>query len=111
MEGHARRLILVLVLVATILVPSAPDVAAANQTMAVIVVPTNQATSLGATVTATIHVFRYGVHADPTSFGLKLLLWLDEVRRHLARSGQLRARVAVGKISGAVGIFGRSAIG
>ncbi len=67
MEGHARRLILVLVLVATILVPSAPDVAAANQTMAVIVVPTNQATSLGATVTATIHVFRYGVHADPTT--------------------------------------------
>lgn len=45
----------------------------------------------------------HGVHADPTSFGLKMLLWLDEVRRHLARLGQLRERVAVGKISGAVG--------
>ena len=45
----------------------------------------------------------HGVHAEPTTFGLKLASWLDEVRRGRARLAEAKAQVAVGKISGAVG--------
>ncbi|HZP26727.1 MAG TPA: adenylosuccinate lyase [Dehalococcoidia bacterium] len=45
----------------------------------------------------------HGVHAEPTSFGLKLALWLDELRRDRRRLQQARAEVAYGKISGPVG--------
>lgn len=45
----------------------------------------------------------HGIHAEPTTFGLKLLLWLAEVQRDRVRLGQARAEVAVGKLSGAVG--------
>ena len=45
----------------------------------------------------------HGVHAEPTSFGLKLLVWLDEIKRGQERLAQARSAVAVGKISGAVG--------
>ncbi len=45
----------------------------------------------------------HGVHAEPTSFGLKCLLWLDELRRARARLAAATAEVAVGKISGPVG--------
>lgn len=45
----------------------------------------------------------HGVHAEPTTFGLKLLIWIDELRRHRARLTDARATVAVGKISGSVG--------
>ncbi len=45
----------------------------------------------------------HGVHAEPITFGLKLLIWLDEVRRHRARLAEARATIAVGKISGSVG--------
>ncbi|MBT9162907.1 MAG: Adenylosuccinate lyase [Dehalococcoidia bacterium] len=45
----------------------------------------------------------HGVHAEPTTFGLKLALWYEEVRRHEARLAEARRGVAVGKISGAVG--------
>ncbi|MBM3957163.1 MAG: adenylosuccinate lyase, partial [Gemmatimonadetes bacterium] len=42
----------------------------------------------------------HGVHAEPMSFGLKLALWWDEMRRHRERLAQTREMVAVGKISG-----------
>ncbi|MBT9141248.1 MAG: Adenylosuccinate lyase [Dehalococcoidia bacterium] len=45
----------------------------------------------------------HGVHAEPTTFGLKLALWYEEMRRHQARLAEARRGVAVGKISGAVG--------
>ncbi|MEK7818545.1 MAG: adenylosuccinate lyase [Bacteroidota bacterium] len=47
----------------------------------------------------------HGVHAEPTTFGLKLALWFDETRRNLKRLQQSREMIAVGKISGAVGTF------
>jgi adenylosuccinate lyase len=47
----------------------------------------------------------HGIHAEPTSFGLTFALWYDEMRRNRARLQAARERVAVGKISGAVGAF------
>ena len=47
----------------------------------------------------------HGVHAEPMSFGLKLALWWDEMRRHKARLAQLRDVVGVGKLSGPVGSY------
>jgi adenylosuccinate lyase len=47
----------------------------------------------------------HGVHAEPTTFGLKLALWYDETRRNIERLRQAKEAVAVGKISGAVGTF------
>ncbi len=45
----------------------------------------------------------HGVHAEPTSFGLKLLGWYAELGRQRARLGRAFAGIAFGKISGAVG--------
>ncbi len=45
----------------------------------------------------------HGIHAEPTTFGLKLALMYDELGRALQRLRQARASVAVGKLSGAVG--------
>ena len=45
----------------------------------------------------------HGVHAEPTTFGLKLALWWDEMQRNRARLVEAGAQVRVGKISGAVG--------
>ena len=45
----------------------------------------------------------HGVHAEPMSFGLKLALWYDEMRRNHKRLHDAREQIAVGKISGAVG--------
>src|SRR5579883_120760 len=45
----------------------------------------------------------HGMHAEPTSFGLKMALWIDEMRRNALRLEQAREQMAVGKISGAVG--------
>ena len=47
----------------------------------------------------------HGVHAEPTSFGLTFALWYDEMGRHRERLEKTRERVAIGKISGAVGAF------
>jgi adenylosuccinate lyase len=47
----------------------------------------------------------HGVHAEPTSFGLKLALWVEEMRRNLHRLAEARKIVSVGKISGAVGNY------
>lgn len=45
----------------------------------------------------------HGMHAEPTTFGLKLAVWYDELRRHLHRLEIAIDEIAVGKISGAVG--------
>src|SRR5213596_1686458 len=47
----------------------------------------------------------HGVHAEPTSFGLKAAVWYTEARRNLERLRRARASVMVGKLSGAVGNF------
>ncbi len=47
----------------------------------------------------------HGVHAEPTTFGLKLALWYDEVRRHQGRFRESVETMRVGKLSGAVGTF------
>jgi len=47
----------------------------------------------------------HGVHAEPTSFGLKLALWTQEMRRNLERLVEAKRVIAVGKISGAVGTY------
>lgn len=46
----------------------------------------------------------HGVHAEPITFGFKLLGWYAEMERHRQRLQQARKEVAVGKVSGAVGI-------
>jgi adenylosuccinate lyase len=45
----------------------------------------------------------HGVHAEPTTFGLKLASWVDETRRCLYRLEEARNIISFGKISGAVG--------
>ena len=47
----------------------------------------------------------HGIHAEPISFGLKLALWIEEMRRNLQRLTEAKKTVAVGKISGAVGTY------
>ena len=47
----------------------------------------------------------HGVHAEPTTFGLKMAMFYDEFRRHLNHLRAVRREVSVGKISGAVGTF------
>ena len=47
----------------------------------------------------------HGVHAEPTTFGLKLALMFDETQRNLKRLQLAKEEVAQGKISGAVGTF------
>ena len=45
----------------------------------------------------------HGVHAEPTTFGLKLAGWVSEIRRAQGRLAEAKAQIAYGKISGAVG--------
>lgn len=47
----------------------------------------------------------HGVHAEPTTFGLKLALWYEEMKRNLERFQAAAAGIAFGKISGAVGTY------
>ncbi len=47
----------------------------------------------------------HGVHAEPTTFGLKLALWFDETGRNLARLKSAQEGACVGKLSGAVGTY------
>jgi adenylosuccinate lyase len=47
----------------------------------------------------------HGVHAEPTTFGLKLANWYAEMSRHALRFAEAREQIRVGKISGAVGTF------
>ena len=45
----------------------------------------------------------HGMQAEPTTFGLKLAVWYDELRRHRERLAMAKKDIAVGQISGAVG--------
>ncbi len=47
----------------------------------------------------------HGVHAEPITFGLKLAIWYEEMKRNYERLSSALERVSVGKISGAVGTF------
>ena len=47
----------------------------------------------------------HGVHAEPTTFGLKLAIWWDEMRRNRHRLEEAKKNAGVGKISGAVGTY------
>ena len=48
----------------------------------------------------------HGIHAEPTTFGLKLLNWHAETRRNIERFHAAAEGMRVGKLSGAVGTFG-----
>lgn len=69
--------------------------------------------SLAATLKERAFQFKYtvqigrthGVHAEPVTFGWKIALWYDEVRRNTARFQAAAEEMRVGKISGAVGVF------
>jgi adenylosuccinate lyase len=47
----------------------------------------------------------HGVHAEPITFGFKLALWSEEIRRHITRWERSLESIATGKISGAVGTY------
>ncbi|MEW5894566.1 MAG: adenylosuccinate lyase [Candidatus Omnitrophota bacterium] len=47
----------------------------------------------------------HGVHAEPTTLGLKLATWYDETKRNCARMEQTREEIRLGKLSGAVGTY------
>jgi adenylosuccinate lyase len=47
----------------------------------------------------------HGVHAEPTTFGLKMALWYEEMKRNLERFNRAADNVQFGKISGAVGTY------
>jgi adenylosuccinate lyase len=45
----------------------------------------------------------HGVHAEPITFGLKMALWYDEIKRNIKRMQNARENINYGKLSGAVG--------
>ena len=47
----------------------------------------------------------HGIHAEPITFGLKMALWYEELKRSRDRVERARTTVAVGKLSGAVGTY------
>lgn len=47
----------------------------------------------------------HGIHAEPITFGLKLALWFEEMRRNLARLERAAEEISCGIISGAVGTY------
>jgi adenylosuccinate lyase len=47
----------------------------------------------------------HGIHAEPTTFGWKLIVWVDELWRARSRMTRARDVISVGKLSGAVGTF------
>jgi adenylosuccinate lyase len=47
----------------------------------------------------------HGVHAEPITFGLKMALWVQEMRRNATRLAEAEKIISVGKISGAVGTY------
>lgn len=47
----------------------------------------------------------HGVHAEPITFGLKMALWLQEIKRNAHRLQEAEKTISVGKISGAVGTY------
>ena len=47
----------------------------------------------------------HGIHAEPITFGFKMALWYEEMKRNLVRMQRARENISCGKISGAVGTF------
>jgi len=47
----------------------------------------------------------HGVHAEPITFGLKIALWVEEMKRNAQRLAEAKKAISVGKISGAVGTY------
>jgi len=47
----------------------------------------------------------HGVHAEPITFGLKIALWIEEMKRNQFRLTEAESNISVGKISGAVGTY------
>jgi adenylosuccinate lyase len=47
----------------------------------------------------------HGIHAEPTTFGLKMAIFYEEIGRSRERVARAREAIAVGKLSGAVGTF------
>jgi len=47
----------------------------------------------------------HGVHAEPTTFGLKMALWTEEMKRNAQRLAEAKRNISVGKISGTVGTY------
>jgi len=47
----------------------------------------------------------HGIHAEPITFGVKYLIWYEEIGRNLKRLEQARNTISVGKISGSVGTY------
>ncbi len=47
----------------------------------------------------------HGIHAEPTTFGLKLANWYEETKRNIFRLQNAIKTISVGKLSGAVGTF------
>lgn len=47
----------------------------------------------------------HGVHAEPITFGVKLLVWYEEIKRHLHRAAQAKEVISYGRISGSVGTY------
>ena len=47
----------------------------------------------------------HGIHAEPITFGVKLLVWYEEVKRHLDRLDRSLDVISVGRISGSVGTY------
>ena len=47
----------------------------------------------------------HGIHAEPTTFGLKMLLWVAETQRNIKRMKDALDTIGAGKISGAVGTY------
>jgi len=47
----------------------------------------------------------HGVHAEPITFGLKMAIWYEEMRRHLERMERAKESISVGRIAGAVGTY------
>jgi adenylosuccinate lyase len=47
----------------------------------------------------------HGIHAEPTTLGLKMALWTEEMKRNAQRLAEAKKNISVGKISGAVGTY------
>ncbi len=47
----------------------------------------------------------HGVHAEPVTFGFKVLVWFEEIKRHIVRVEQAIDVIGVGRISGSVGTY------
>jgi adenylosuccinate lyase len=72
------------------------DVAAVETALAALAVRHKRTAMIGRT---------HGIHAEPTTFGLKVAMWLMEMRRATERLTRAREVASYGKLSGAVGTF------